>query len=141
MNANELRLGNYLYNYMILDNGMGKISQEIISTKPITIEDLVLIEKYSFATYMPIPLTPKLLLKCNFIKDNYGIFYITKDGTNTSSSEITYFIKKCKPKKKWVYEISVGDLGNTNSICYINYLHQLQNTHFVLAGTELTVNI
>lgn len=87
----------------------------------------------------PIKLTEEWLLKFLFHKDNYGVFEKTKDNTYTSRSEFELWMKKCKIKNKWVWDVSVGqNFGDTTNICFIQYVHQLQNIYFALTKKELS---
>lgn len=84
----------------------------------------------------PIPLTEEWLVKFGFIADNYGVFYKTKDCSNNSNSIIDLWAKKCLVEQ---FDISIGqEFGDTHNLCFIKYVHQLQNIYFALTGEELT---
>ena len=87
----------------------------------------------------PIPLTEEVLLACNFVKDNYGAFEIVGgDGKYVSGCKIDLWVKKCLVNDDWVWDISIGeDVESTTNVCYIKYLHQLQNAYFVIHNKEL----
>lgn len=82
----------------------------------------------------PIPLTPELLIKFDFIfKQNISYDYYYKSFLQTDT-------KGCQQESVF----SLGRKGsevfiNNNWICGIEYVHQLQNLYFALTGKELTL--
>jgi len=84
------------------------------------------------------PLTEEWLIRFRFHKDNYGIKCKTKDDTYTSKSKAELWTKRCKQKGVWVYDISIGEgFGETTPVCFIKYVHELQNLYFAITGKEL----
>lgn len=128
--ATELRIGNKV----LYDTGEGKEVCTIDATDLCSLE----INTAFRENHYPIKISPAVLITCGFIKDNYGLFYKTKDGTNTSRSKIQYWIKRCKPEKAYVYDVCKGeDLDKLIHLVYIKYLHQLQNLYYILESEEL----
>jgi len=125
--ANDLRVNNWFYR----DGHLWQYTEDNMTTVWYNLENLE-----------PIPLTPEILIKCGFIrndelsnsKENYefpkrmGLFFLSK--TVTAINETTY------------YNISFpGKHGS----CYLpafnqcQYLHQLQNLYFALTNSELEI--
>lgn len=119
---NEIRVGNkVLVNNII-------VTIKSINFNPVNNEYYVGVfensSQYLIALCFPIPLTEEILLKCGFeYQDDLGIFF------------------------KGLFEIQKLRLGidlreRFEAMLYdfnpsLDYLHQLQNIHFVLTGTEL----
>jgi hypothetical protein len=110
MKPNELRIGNYVYAF--------KTIWQIDNTYFCNLEQ---IETYNF-----IPLTEEWLLKFGFEK----VEDINKD---------TY--PDYKIKGMLIHSNVHGNyvLGNYSPICFIKYVHQLQNLYFALTGEELEI--
>ena len=110
MNANELRLGNFInHNHSI---GM-KLQAQLNCPKDID----------SFREFEPIPLTEEWLVKFGFKKEKEFYFYIPQGIEvffNTDNQLIKVLFK--------------GYL-----ISHIEFVHQLQNLYFSLTAIELTV--
>lgn len=137
INAEYLRLGNWVETYMVLlsgawydkdgnPHGEDKITEPTIRQKQIDLEDLRIIqEAKGLATYRGIPLTTEILLAAGFECDT-----------------ITYYNNTIM--------LSEGDHGFTcwykhfgegyRIIIPIKHLHQLQNLYFSLTATELIYN-
>ena len=134
MKANELRIGNLVW----LKCHHHPVSVEQIYKDDI--DELVWIatdlhEGESLEDYDPIPLTEEWLVKFGFIEDNYGVFYTTKDGSNNSDSIIQMWAKKCLVEQ---WDISIGqEFGDTKNVCFIQFVHQLQNLYYALTVEEL----
>jgi hypothetical protein len=109
--ANELRVGNYVYDF---------------SGKPV-----VVVRTTFGATPLetPIPLTPEILEKCGF--EEINIIHVDERPYDGSIGD--YQIKQFKSRMKNGYYLS----HQTKLL----YLHQLQNLYFALTGEELTVNL
>lgn len=115
--ANELRIGNYLYD---------TINEKIVRVD-ITILQLVM---HGAVFYQPIQITTEILAKCMFVKivkDSHYDYYYIQNGNFTFDSQ---------EKDSVVYvkynEIVIG---------YCETLHQLQNLYFSLTIHELFVNL
>ena len=115
MKPHELRIGNWV-NYD--DNGLHS------SAKLIQIENGEQIDYTNSGVYFPIHITEEWLLKFGFEK----VEDINKD---------TY--PDYKKKGMLIHSNVHGNyvLGNYNPICFIKYVHQLQNVYFALTGEEL----
>jgi hypothetical protein len=111
MKANEIRLGNYVY------DTLGKVNK-------IDLDAITYIIKEPLNQVKPIPLTEEWLLKFGFEKKNdyYNRCYFSIDGM---------YIRKDDNE----FETEVGEcLYKT-----IYYVHQLQNLYFALNDEELTM--
>lgn len=86
------------------------------------IYDYVHLKDYGYILN-PIPLTEEILLKCGSCLDR--AYYIL------TPVEMRYSYKR---KEFCVF-------FNTEVICCIKYLHQLQNLYFALTGKELEVKL
>jgi hypothetical protein len=78
----------------------------------------------SISLYSPIPLTPEILEKCGFEKDQDGIYRLLN---------CLYWLDN------GVLQISLDYAPLFNAPC--KYLHQLQNLIFCLLGEELVINL
>jgi hypothetical protein len=112
--AAELRIGNW-----ILDFGIACKVHPLIIARLVTIEN----EGKICINIDPIPLTEEVLIKAGFVE---------QDMTGDSSE---WYIPG---------ERSLFSLIKENKFCYnykteINYLHQLQNLHYVLTSKELEI--
>lgn len=127
INLKELRLGNWVY---ILD--IGKCAQiKSIDSEGVTHH---VMWGHVYADMIePIPLTEEILLKCGFIKDNNGNYWIDLQ---------THYLELMSSNVYWypVYaqtpEMSHQDEQRV-SINRIQYVHELQNLFFAITGTEL----
>jgi hypothetical protein len=111
MKAQELRIGNYVYNGF---NDITKISSIICQYNT---------SGYLLETLKPIPLTEEILLKCGFEK--------------TYFENIPYFEKGCLTIDGCFYDVELMDSTKLNII----HLHQLQNLYFALTGQELNIEL
>ena len=109
MKANELRIGNWL--------------EYKGSKATIQVEHSEITEVYFGATnYIPIPLTEEWLLNLGGVRDNnapyidFGYFELSKTENNWWSVE-----------KEGV------------RLCFVKYVHQLQNLYFALTEEELKI--
>lgn len=81
---------------------------------------------------LPVPLTPELLEKIGFEKDESdeeNTWWRLKFGRFTFETDSSVEGKK-------VYVITFG-----KEIDYVTTLHQLQNLFYILTGNELTINL
>ena len=118
--ANELRIGNYLHDFH---------GQLIVEVTWDIIKDLQ--QNIKFHPPKPIPLTPEILEKAGFKKD--------ENKANVFSNGNELLIEVTEKGFQSVIESDwpeLIDIGNP-----IHYLHQLQNLYFALTGTELEVNL
>lgn len=115
MNANELRLGNYV-----------KFPN---NDKPLIVNLRILQLHFSGDTnYAPIPLNADWLLKFRFL--HLGIGFVSEDNL--------LFIYGNKDGK---YEIFLYQSEQEDSyLAHFQFVHQLQNLYFALTGKDLTIN-
>jgi hypothetical protein len=129
--AQELRLGNWLYSYVIFSFDDGQPAKKgCISPFQVDLKTLQMIyEQPLLVTMEPIPLTPELLNKIGFENDFSTFEYA--DGWNNGKLFITDI--------NGTYVAEFGN-GNKNIPTDLKYLHALQNLIFSLTGQELDVN-
>ena len=120
MKANELRIGNWVYN---------DFTREDIEVYPMMIHRLSKIEGEHHIK--PIPLTEEWLIKFGFEKDVLSLFNIEilKDKDPTSAIIICLEDGLCEITRN-------SRFGTTISM---KYVHQLQNLYFALTGEELEI--
>lgn len=118
--ANELRIGNYLY---------------VIGAYPIQVTaDHIKSIYEGDKDYKPIPLSPELLLeKCGFEVDNLGYH---KKKLEAHGNMIGIWLDDAI----WIYN-EASTQYNEITLLKPKHLHQLQNLFFALTGKELEVNI
>ena len=121
MKANELRIGNYVY------DTLGKVNK-------IDLEAITYIVIKPHNQVKPIPLTEEWLLKFDMeFTDGFSSsrkLYL--NNYENDISKITY------SPKEGLLRLSNGDTKGTMLIPHIKYVHQLQNIYFALTGIELT---
>jgi len=136
MDANELRIGNFIQLYR-------KPADSKMTKHKIT----MIYHNYSEPEYnvglqdgfqvnintgiVPIPLTEEILLKCGFDKytKSEGIFFKNSD-----------FFELHQFNENGDFSYKCGDNLEGNFVYIrIDYLHQLQNLHFALTGVELEI--
>jgi hypothetical protein len=124
MNANELRIGNYVYD----DSGEIVQVEQINSDK---IHKWITVSKggliYSSNIY-PIPLTKEWFLKLGLLPVWYGY------------EDIEHREFEISTENEGVYRLSV----NSNEYVIgepIEFVHQLQNLYFALTGEELEIKL
>lgn len=128
--ANELRVGNLLFETGIIDGYENLPDSEKLTVIVAVINDIDQVVRdlqdnmHAYDSLYPIPLTEEWLLKFGFEKDWTG--YALEDK-NSLSFSVT---------KNGAYLACWLDrsLGIT-----IKYVHQLQNLYFALTGEELTI--
>ena len=121
--ANELRLGNYLYGniskqYYLIDIDVLRFIVEEGNVK--SLHD-------NSPAYSAIPLTHEILEKIPTIKYNQGIYSFQR-------KHIIFSVTPASKKVALNFASGVGEFGID-----IEYLHELQNLYFALTGEELTV--
>ena len=119
MTANELRIGNYVY------DTLGKVNK-------IDLEAITYIVKEPHNQVKPIPLTEEWLLKFGFE------FYKKQVSLNVGGELFNYAVKNeiiiwTDLKTGWTLD---GRINRKTH--WLNSVHQLQNLYFALTGIELT---
>jgi hypothetical protein len=111
--ANELRIGNWLQSEMF---GV----KQIFQVTPLHIKILY---KDSPGIYSPIPLTPEILQKAGFDKEDlFNTWYLN------------------------LFQMVLDDDGTFYSsympeAVHVKYVHQVQNLYYALTGQELQINL
>lgn len=130
MKANELRIGNWVYETYW--NGVEQVSQAV---------QLARIEP-PFDDCTPIPLTPEILEKAGLVAKN------CEDSSehyhfNLPNSEVSFFVCCSKDGIKYGNDGYMLVLVNGIAISRIpcEYVHQLQNLIHALTGEELDINL
>lgn len=141
MKASELRIGNWVQ-YDCFD--------EIIYTKIDAIKDSKVSLNLSTHGYEwedvedidPIPLTPEILEKAGFIRDDWsnsnypGRFSLSLIDTGNYTGD-GYFKYDSADDCLALYS---SDGGDTSIVIHkIEYVHQLQNIYFAITGEELEI--
>ncbi len=125
MNANEFRIGNFVYDTF-------NASYDIIQ---IDLDDFCVMRNYQMSNhenpYQPIPITKDWLVKFGFVKDEN--VYLN------NNIYVQYVLN--------MIAIRINDnavlIKNTDWVCIttfenpIKYVHQIQNLYFLLSGNEL----
>ena len=120
MNANELRIGNWVYDKRNKKNvSVSELSNDFPNEVGYKTENGYWMT--GALEYNPIPLTPEILEKCGFGKSDSIHF-----GAVITGERVT--------DVKNVAEIYVKRVG-----IRAQYLHQLQNIYFALTGEELKI--
>lgn len=128
INANELRLGNWIkngFNQPIKINGI--ISEGNTGG-------------YALKTLSPIPLTAEILEKAGF-KDN--ILLLGEQGVCSYGWHLIASTYKgiSKVNLAYDYDDCAYESHNAEHQTEIKYLHQLQNLYFALTGQELEISL
>jgi len=131
MNANELRIGNWVR------TGILYLRVESIHEKGINIysetdySSCIIEADARYDSINPIPLTPDILEKCGFDIDlnnfNWNAF---KEFENNGLSH--YVTLRFNEKRGWFFNHAASP---------VKHVHQLQNLYFVLTGEELEINL
>ena len=134
MKANELRIGNLVFNDYLKVNKyiVGIFDNEIWLSNT---DELDQNQRSNVESINGIPLTEQILLKCGFesyktyllrkkINDDFYLIFSPKD------TRPLYCILR-------MYNDDMDMLQECNNIVDCNYLHQLQNIYFALTGEEL----
>lgn len=130
MKANELRIGNYVYDVNEKVSRVEQIGREDISRHP------TLSSKSGFlytSDILPIPLTEEWLLRFGFVQgflsdpQEFNVLSAYKNGK--------FDILKFKDEEVFFY---VDHSGNRTCI---KSLHQLQNLYFALNADELEIKL
>lgn len=128
--ANELRIGNYVNEYY-WNNIKNCYSLELIKIKGIYETHIVCNEEdaYNLSELKPIPLTEEILFKCGFVEEY-------EDEEDNS-----YFVNSSVEIMKVLFKQEFFLENIDNISLKIKYLHQLQNLYFALIGKELEINL
>jgi hypothetical protein len=126
INANELRIGNWIFNEMIGKNKQvdGDLLYAIDGLKNGVEQE-----------YYYIPLTPEILEKAGYKKNKTTGNYLNE----LSNDDGIFDAMLIEEDKDW-FTFVVNANSYDNYTVEIKYLHQLQNLYFALTGEELTVN-
>jgi len=133
INKSELRLGNWVFGHdpQSMSYGVKKYFQvDEISEDGINCWRVEGFDS-EYATFDPIPLTPKVLLAAGFGLSEFQNRMVITYENNKFDIWLYYYKEKC------IYSSSCFPDGAKP----INYLHQLQNLYFALTGTELEIDI
>lgn len=144
MQASELRIGNIIgidgyYDNLFIVIG---INEKTVSVKPID-KRFDFKAKFSFDKAKPIPLTEEWLLKFGFelILWNGKVreYYRNLNEKETFAIRLTFGEHLDYPNRldKVVIGIPPHNSGSSYGKLPIQYIHQLQNLYFALAGKDL----
>lgn len=133
----ELRFGNWLQSYIVLNDGMGKISKECIRPFQVDLKTMELLSTSQgrlFATMEPIPLTAELLIKFGFeFLESFDSPYEIYAHSKVDQFEVWNF-----NDEHWILDIA--DQAGID-MSHFKHVHQLQNLYFSLTGLELEINL
>jgi hypothetical protein len=152
--ANELRIGNYLYDddsddimvvSMIESKEYAKFNNDNAFSN-ITAFKIAINDGYYEGDFRPIPLTEELLLKFGFVKYQWmnGYFINTIFGDlmiQFYKTEIHLFFTKVSYDSQGMTFYGRKFINNKTSFTDCKYVHQLQNLYFALTGEELTIKL
>jgi hypothetical protein len=135
MKANELRIGNWVFDDENIPMQIAKIESEIYTRWNFNDCSIVLEHKATYyeSEIFPIPITEEILLKCGFEDGVVNIFENENFKTSIWYHDGWHFQFD---EKEWY--------GKSSVYLYpapIDYVHQLQNLYFALTGEELEVNL
>lgn len=118
--ANTLMKGN------IVEYRDGDYKENVtLSTSDIAVIDF---KKEIAEKYFGIPLSPEILLKCGFKKDNDGVLCLQYPDSNCKIYWIDFI------------QVAVGYAPMFN-YRHIEYLHQFQNWYFANTGSEIKLSL
>jgi len=135
MEANELRIGNYL----IDPRGVSKDIVERFKIREDGIFKVKITDLCYASEYKGISLTPEMLEKCGFVKKrrynaNHYFKIILKTDFYLRASFIGGFY--------WGFDMDKNNMDcEFNDLTRLEYLHELQNLYFALTKTELEINL
>jgi hypothetical protein len=137
INANELRIGNWIADYEADSSSVGHFQVEQL-TKYVGSEIWIVYRNNSIKSkeVSPIELTEEILLKCGFIqsKNNYGnTFHVLDENGFTAMFTVEHWTKT-EENSKWKNNWHTTGLLKGNKL---KYLHQLQNLYWCLTNEEL----
>lgn len=117
LQANELRIGNHLYN----DGVIVKIDARSIFD---------IWNNEGLKKYKPIPLTEELLLRCGF------------ELTNTKKKQYFKWVNRGRKLRvlRGIKRVGYRFFATSEGFYFdCQYLHQLQNLYWILCGDELNI--
>lgn len=128
--ANELRIGNYIYNPVQKIN----FKVDIVTIQNIINDNRNFTTKRESLYYRPIPLTEELLLKCGFNKEGKeyrrGSFFFFYQSVEENGSFTNIEFGKYRGTVRFILSFTVFSL------------HDLQNTYFYNSNKkELEINL
>ena len=126
MKANELRIGNCV----ILHSG-NDYSRPIQHTLDAIDINVCVIDEKRFS---PIPLTPEILVKCGFEKnDVFEKMFKYLNNHDCDTDKLTF--------RKEEGFICFDGIKYRTLLKHIKHLHQLQNLYFALTGEEIKIEL
>jgi hypothetical protein len=137
MEANELRIGNFIEKKEITYSGLKTL------THAIEIKDLA-----HYESFEPILITEEWLLKFGFVKENKRETEHHSNFYSMCVYDYKYSFAYADFRNDWGFYHSYTDALNDSDnnkfdfiSCGIKYVHQLQNLYFALTGKELEINM
>lgn len=122
--ANELRMGNWV------KPTRPRYGERFIKVESVGLESVnIAFREYGIVELEPIPLTPEILEKCGFVKDEQHECYVI--WQSESNVAIEYFDG----------EVHLVGKSSAEPINNCIYLHQLQNLIYALTGEELQIDL
>ena len=135
INANELRIGNMVcliaLDQKIKIESISKVNEGGLFTWIYNSEEY----EDSLSAIEPIPLTPDILEKCGFVKDNNDLEFHDPDFCSWHQREFPVVgMLTTSSKGNYLFDEETDTLR-------IQYLHQLQNLYYSLTNSELQINL
>lgn len=123
INANELRIGNWV-KIVSPNDGFMKANPKLIFD---------ILYESDGVKVQPVPITPEILGKCGFEKDNNDME--NEDYCEWHQKDFPVIGELCSQSEyKYLFDTETDTLR-------IYYLHQLQNLYFALTNEELTISL
>lgn len=137
VSVTDLRIGNYL-------EMLGEVRKvECISNLParkemywLTCENMI---DTKIIHFYPITITEEWLLKFGFVKSDNDLFELTIKKDDSCISDLW-----CRSESGLKISLNVFDRNTEEQVDlkfeYLKYVHQLQNFHYILTGSELQIS-